>query len=194
MNKDALADALAVRAMAWAFDAQRGKLPVPGDPHRLPSNVAVAQQISELGKLISELGDEVLFRTVNNSPGSATSRTVSSFSAAVRPAGEAASALGEVAEQLVFLEQTEHLQDRPDAQDARKAAGRVIDEMLETAYTALREAGDSLHAASTALSPPSSRFRAALGRTTTPSRPTALAVTARATTPTVPAARIVRSR
>ncbi|MFB6838938.1 hypothetical protein [Streptomyces sp. NPDC056361] len=167
MTTNSLSDALAIRATASAFDAQRGKLPIPGDLHRLPGSAAVAQQISELGKLITELGDEVLFRTVNREHGSRTSLAVSSFSAAVRPAGEAASALGEVAEQLAFLERTEHLHERPDARDARETAGRVIDEALGTADTALREAGDSLHAASTAVSPPSSRLRAALNRTTT---------------------------
>ncbi|MET9059815.1 hypothetical protein ABZX99_18560 [Streptomyces antibioticus] len=168
MTTNPLADALAIRATASAFDAQRGKLPVPGDPHRLPGSVAVAQQISELGKILTELGDEVLFRTVNREHGSRTSLAVSSFSAAVQPAGEAAAALGEVAHQLAFLERTEHLHDRPDTRDAREAAGRVIDEALGTADTALREAADSLHAASTAVSPPSSRLRAALTRTTTP--------------------------
>ncbi|WP_183068487.1 hypothetical protein [Streptomyces sp. gCLA4] len=167
MTTNPLADALATRATASVFDAQRGKLPVPGDPHRLPGSVAVAQQISELGKLITELGDEVLFRTAHREHGSRTSLVVSSFSAAVRPAGEAAAALGEVAQQLAFLERTEHLHDRPDTRDAREAAGRVIDEALATADMALREAADSLHAASTAISPPSSRLRAALGRTTT---------------------------
>lgn len=168
MTTNPLADALAIRATASAFDAQRGKLPIPGDPHRLPGSVAVAQQISELGKLITELGDEILFRTANREHRSRTSLAVPSFSAAVRPAGEAAAALGEVAQQLAFLERTEHLHDRPDTRDAREAAGRVIDEALGTADTALREAADSLHAASTAVSPPSSRLRAALGRTTTP--------------------------
>ena len=42
-------------AVEWrtAFDAQRGKLPVLGDPHRSPDVVAVSRQISELGKLIT---------------------------------------------------------------------------------------------------------------------------------------------
>ncbi|MFI9208563.1 hypothetical protein ACIGW7_10500 [Streptomyces sp. NPDC053253] len=194
MTTNPLADALAIRATASAFDAQRGKLPVPGDPHRLPGSVAVAQQISELGKLISELGDEVLFRTVNREHGSRTSLAVSSFSAAVRPAGEAAAALGEVAQQLAFLERTEYLHDRPDTRDAREAAGRVIDEALGTADTALREAADSLHAASTAVSPPSSRLRAALTRTTTPVFESVPAAPAAPTPATAVVPRTVRGR
>ncbi|MFB7463132.1 hypothetical protein ACFCZ1_06420 [Streptomyces sp. NPDC056224] len=194
MTTTPLSDALAIRAMASAFDAQRGKLPVPGDPHRLPGSVAVAQQISELGKLITELGDEALFRTVNGVHNSRTGRVVAGFSAAVRPAGEAASALGEVAEQLVFLEQTEHLHELPDGREAREAAGRVIDEALGTADTALREAADSLHAASTAVSPPSSRLRAALGRTTTPVHKAVPAAPAAPATATAVVPRTVRGR
>ncbi|MFC8010377.1 hypothetical protein [Streptomyces cinereoruber] len=192
MTTNSLSDALAIRAMASAFDAQRGKLPVPGDPHRLPGSIVVAQQISELGKLITELGDEVLFRTVNREPGARTTPAVSGFSAAVRYAGEAAAALGEVAQQLVFLEQTKHLYEQPDARDAREAAGLVIDERLETADTALREAGDSLHAASTTVSPPSSRLRAALTRTTTPGYGAALAAPAPSASAAAPSSRTVR--
>ncbi|MFF7777016.1 hypothetical protein ACFZCG_21625 [Streptomyces tanashiensis] len=189
MTTNSLSDALAIRAMASAFDAQRGKLPVPGDPHRLPGNIVVAQQISELGKLITELGDEVLFRTVNKEAGARTTPTVSGFSAAVRYAGEAATALGEVAQQLAFLEQTEHLHEQPDA---REAAGLVIEDRLESADTALREAADSLHAASTTVSPPSSRLWAAVTRTPTPVYGAAPA--APAPSASAPAARTVRGR
>ncbi|MDT3725421.1 hypothetical protein ROS62_11150 [Streptomyces sp. DSM 41972] len=194
MTTNSLSDALAIRAMASSFDAQRGKLPVPGDPHRLPGSIVVAQQISELGKLITELGDEVLFRTVNKEAGSRTTPAVSGFSAAVRYAGEAATALGEVGQQLAFLEQTEHLHEEPDARDAREAAGLVIDHRLETADTALREAADSLHAASTTVSPPSSRLRAALTRTTTPAYGAAPASLAPSASAPAPAARTVRGR
>ncbi|MFE6101311.1 hypothetical protein ACFVQ4_15230 [Streptomyces laurentii] len=194
MTTNPLTDALAIRAMASNFDAQRGKLPVPGDPHRLPSSIAVAQQISELGKLITELGDEVLFRTVNKESGPRTSETVSSFSAAVRPAGEAAAVLGDVVQQFAFLERTDHLPDQPDIRDAREAAGRVIEEALRTADSSLREAADSLHAASTAVSPPSARLRAALGRTTSPAYEAVPATPTSSTAPTAPAARTVRGR
>ncbi|WP_217559120.1 hypothetical protein [Streptomyces sp. GbtcB6] len=164
MNSTPVSNALALRATASAFDAQRGKLPVPGDPHRSPDSVAVARQISELGELITGLGDEVLFRAADQDREVHTARVVTSFSAAVGPVGEAASALGAVAHQLFFLEQTEHLRD---ARDAREAATRVIDDALGMADTALREAADSLHAASAALSPPSLRFHAARSRSTT---------------------------
>ncbi|MEU0815178.1 hypothetical protein [Streptomyces mirabilis] len=167
MNSTPVSDALALRAKASAFDAQRGKLPVSQDPHRLPDSVAVARQISELGELITDLGDEVLFRAADPDREAHTARVITSFSAAVGPAGEAASALGAVAHQLSFLEQTEHLRDLPDARDAREAATRVMDDALGMADTALREAADSLHAASATVSPPSVRFHAARSRSTT---------------------------
>ncbi|MER5970369.1 hypothetical protein ABT112_11650 [Streptomyces sp. NPDC002055] len=167
MNNTPISDALALRATASAFDAQRGKLPAPGDVHRSPDSVTVARQISELGALISGLGDEVLFRVVDHDQEAHSARVITSFAAAVEPAGEAASALGAVAHQLSFLNQTEHLRDQPDARDAREAAARVTDDALATADTALREAADSLHAASATVSPPSARLQAARGRSTT---------------------------
>jgi hypothetical protein len=78
-----LSDALALRATAFAFDAQRGKLPVPGDPHRSPDVVAVARQISELGKLVTDLGDEVLFRAADQGQAPHTARVITDFAAAV---------------------------------------------------------------------------------------------------------------
>jgi hypothetical protein len=159
-------DALALRATASAFDAQRGKLPVPGDPHRSPDAVAVARQISELGKLITDLGDEVLFRAADQEHAPHTARVITSFAAAVEPAGEAASALGAVAHQLAFLNQTESLRDQPDARDAREAAVRVMKEALATADAALHDGANSLHAASATASPPSARRQAARSRST----------------------------
>lgn len=167
MNNTPVSDALALRATASAFDAQRGKLPVSGDRHRSPDSVAVARQISELGSLISGLGDEVLFRVADQDQEAQSARVVTSFAAAVGPAGEAASALGTVAHQLSFLNQTEHLRDQPDARDAREAAARVTEDALGVAHTALRDAADSLHAASATVSPPSARLQAARSRSAT---------------------------
>jgi hypothetical protein len=162
-----ISDALALRAAASALDAQRGKLPVPEDPHRSPDAVAVAHQISELGKLITDLGDEVLFRAADQDRAPHTARVITNFAAAIAPAGEAASALGAVAHQLAFLNQTEHLRDQPDARDAREAAVRVMEDALATADAALRDGANSLHAASATVSPPSVRLRAARSRSAT---------------------------
>ncbi|WP_405848489.1 hypothetical protein [Streptomyces sp. NBC_01518] len=169
MNNTPFSDALALRATASVFDAQRGKLPGPRNLHHSPDGVAVAvaKQISELGQLITDLGDEILFRTVAQDREAHTARVITSFAAAVRPAGEAASALGTVAHQLAFLHQTEHLRNQPDARDAREAAARVIDDALGLADTALGEAADSLHAASATVSPPTMRLQAARHRPTT---------------------------
>jgi hypothetical protein len=165
---NSISDALALRATASGFDAQRGKLPVPGDPHRSPNGVTVARQISELGKLIADLADEVLHRAAEQNREGRTVQAITSFAAAVRPAGEAAAALGAVAHQLSYLEQTEHLRDQPDARDAREAAVQVIGAALRTADVTLREAADSLHVASTTASPPSVRLQVARSRSTSP--------------------------
>lgn len=167
MDNIPISDALALRATASAFDAQRGKLPVPADPHRSPDAVAVARQISELGKLITDLGDEILFRAASQDQAPHTARMITNFAAAVEPAGEAASALGAVAHQLAFLNQTESLRDQPDARDAREAAVRVMEDALATADAALHDGANSLHSASATVSPPSVRLQAARSRSTT---------------------------
>ncbi|MDX3583401.1 hypothetical protein [Streptomyces europaeiscabiei] len=194
MDNTPLSDALALRATASAFDAQRGKLPVLGDPHRSPDVVAVARQISELGKLVSDLGDEVLFRAADQEQAPHTARVITNFAAAVEPAGEAASALGAVAHQLAFLNQTESLRDQPDARDAREAAVRVMEEALASAGAALLDGANSLHAASATVSPPSARLQAAHSRSATIARspgPPPPNVTAAAA---VPSDRITRGR
>lgn len=191
MNNTPLADARALHATASAFDAQRNKLPAPGD--RSSDTVAVARQISQLGTLITTLGDQILFRanTENKAPHSAS--VITSFAAAVAPAGEAASALGAAAHLHSFLDQTEHLRDQPDARDAREDATRVAEGALRKAHTALREVADSLHAASATVSPPSARLQAAHSRSTTT---VAAPASPPSTTPAsaAPADRIARGR
>ncbi|WP_340377180.1 hypothetical protein U5640_20260 [Streptomyces sp. SS7] len=193
MDNTPLSDALALRATASAFDAQRGKLPMPGDPHRSPDVAAVARQISELGKLVTDLGDEVLFRAADQDHAPHTARVITSFAAAVEPAGEAASALGAVAHQLAFLNQTESLRDQPDARDAREAAVRVMEEALATAGAALHDGANSLHAASATVSPPSARLQAARSRSVTAS-PAPGAPPGVTTAPAAPSDRIARGR
>ncbi|MFD9206569.1 hypothetical protein ACFVZM_09815 [Streptomyces sioyaensis] len=193
MNNTPVADGRALHATASAFDAQRSKLPVPGDPHRSPDTVAVAGQISQLGTLITTLGDQILFRanSANQAPHSA--RVITSFAAAVGPASQAISALGSVANQLSFLDQTEHLRDQPDARGARDVATLVIGNALGMADTALRDAADSLHAASTTVAPPSVRLQAARSRSTT-AAPSPAPPPSSATAAPVPPNRITRSR
>ncbi|MFF2701564.1 hypothetical protein ACFVUQ_24735 [Streptomyces cyaneofuscatus] len=167
MNTTPVSDARALRTAAENFDALRGKLPFPGDPHRGPDSVSVAKQISELGKGITALGDEILIRTVSQELDAHAARVISDFAAAVEPAGEVASALGSVAHQLSFLERTEHMRDQPDAMDAREAATLVIGDALGLADASLRDASYSLYAAAAAASPPPRQLRAARSRSTT---------------------------
>lgn len=191
MTNSSISDALALRDTASDFDARIGNLPVIGDPHRSPDSIAVARQIAELGKLLTHLGDEVLFRAAEPDRAVHTTRVITSFAAAVRPADEAAAALGEVAHQLSFLDQTEPLRDQPDTWDAREAAVRVIEDALGTAEVALSEAANSLHAASATVSPPSVRLQAACSWSTTTATPGPLPPTSRTA---AASDRITRSR
>lgn len=192
MDNTPLSDALALRATASAFDAQRGKLPVPRDPHRSPDAVTVARQISELGKLITDLGDEVLHRAAEQDREGRTAPAIVGFAAAVRPACEAASALGAVAHRLSVLDQAEHLGNEPGARDAREADRLVMGNALGIADKALRETADSLRAASAAISPPPVRAQAARSRSTTAAPSPAPPPTT--VPPASPPGRIARSR
>lgn len=122
MSNTPVTDALALRAMASSLDAQRGKLPVLGDPRRSPEAVSVSRQISDLGRLITELGDEVLFRVAEPNQPPHSTRVAGAFAQASGGVGQAAAALGAVNRQLLFLKQTECLREQPDAKDARQAA------------------------------------------------------------------------
>lgn len=193
MDNTPLADALALRSTASAFDAQRGKLPVLGDRHRSPDTVTLARQISQLGALITTLGDQVLFRSNSEAQAPHTRRVISGFADAVGPAARAASALGEVAHLHSLLDQGEHVRDHPDARGAREVATLAIGHSLERADTALRAAADSLHAASSTVSPPPGRLRAARSRSTT-AAPSTAAPPAPASADAVPSNRNGRSR
>ncbi|MFF5336903.1 hypothetical protein [Streptomyces sp. NPDC013181] len=165
MNNTPSSDIRSMRAIAAALDAQRGNLPDLADPLRSPALGDVARQITAVGQLIADMGHETLFADARDQEAHAP-RVIAGYSAAVGPTSEAASALGRVAEQLAFLDRTEHLRDQPDADDAREAAVGVIDEALGTAQTTLRAAADSLRVAAMTVSPPSVRLRAALSRST----------------------------
>ncbi|QHC21421.1 hypothetical protein [Streptomyces sp. GS7] len=193
MDNTPISDALALRATASTFDAQRRKLPVPDDPQRSPGAVTVARQISELGKPMTDLGNEILFRAAGQDQAPHTARVITSFAAAIAPADEAASALGAVAHQLAFLSQTEHLRDQPDAGDARQAALRVIEEALASADASLHDAANSLHAASATVSSPPMRLQAARSQSTT-AAPAPGPPTAGVSTSAAPSDRAVRGR
>ncbi|KND38319.1 hypothetical protein [Streptomyces acidiscabies] len=128
-----ISDALSLRAMASSFDAQRGKLPVLGDPNRSPEPIAVFHQISELGALITELSDEALFRLSDQDPAPHTARAVAAFASAIDPAGQAAAALGTVGQQLSFLAQTQATRRQPDVRDVRETALHVVEDALVAA-------------------------------------------------------------
>lgn len=195
MSNTAIADALALRTMASSLDAHRGKLPVLGDRHRSPEPIQVSRQISQLGKLITELGDEVLFRVAEPNQPPHSARAAAAFAQATNGVGQAAAALGTVNQELLFLKETDHIREQPDAKDAREAAVRCLEDALGLAGGELEEAANCLHAASSTISPPSVRLQAALRRspvsTATGGPPIPAANTAAAA---APAAHAVRGR
>ncbi|MFE4826754.1 hypothetical protein [Streptomyces sp. NPDC056672] len=164
MIKTPTADALNLRDIASSFDAQRGKLPVLGDPHRTPEPTAVCRRVVELGELIVQLSDEVLARVTDQDRAPHGDRVITAFASAIEPAGDAVAALGVVNHQLAFLAQTEPSHDQADVRDAREASVNVLEDALALADEALHEAATRLHAASTTLLPPSAQLRAALSR------------------------------
>lgn len=182
-------DALALRATASGFDAVRSNLPVIGDSQRSLDGVTVARQLSDLGTLITDLADEVLHRAAEQNRDGHTPPAIVGFAAAVRPACEAASALGAVAHRLSVLHQSGHLHQEPGAQQVDRL---VMGNPLGAADNALRETADSLRASAAAISLPSVRTQAARSRSTTaaasPAPPSATAPAAD------PPGRIARGR
>ena len=156
-----------LRAAAFAFDAQRGKLPVAADPHRSPEPTFVSRQISELGKLVADLSDEVASRAVYDSTAPGEARVATAFAAALEPAGQAIAALGTVSHQLAFVDHTWARRHEPDLRDVHDRIPEVIEDALAEADTALQDAATALHSAATSIAQPTLRLKAALSRTPT---------------------------
>ncbi|WP_269858011.1 hypothetical protein [Streptomyces sp. RPT161] len=157
----------ALRAAAFAFDAQRGKLPVAGDPHRSPEPTFVSRQIAELSTLVTDLSEEVASRAVHDSTAPADARVATAFAAALEPAGQAIAALGTVSHQLAFVDHTWARRHEPGVRDVHGRIPHVIEDALSEAHTALQDASTALHSAATLIAQPTLRLKAALSRTTT---------------------------
>jgi hypothetical protein len=153
----------ALRAAAFAFDAQRGKLPVAGDPHRSPELTFVSRQIAELSKLVTDLTDEVASRAARDSTAPGDTRVATAFAAALEPAGQAIAALGTVSHQLAFADHTWSRRHEPDVHEVHEQIPDVIQDALAEADTALQDAATALHSA--AIAQPTLRLKAALSRT-----------------------------
>ncbi|GAB7105325.1 hypothetical protein JCM4814A_36390 [Streptomyces phaeofaciens JCM 4814] len=170
MTDASVSNALALRASALGFDALRDNLPSTDPHHPSPDAVTVARRLTELSALITDLADEVLLRSAEHGlEGRSASATVG-FAAAIRPACEAASALGAVALRLSVLDQEEHLHGPLGAKD-RRAAGPLLDSALGIARGSLRETAESLRVAAATVSLPSLRTQAALLRSVAAASP-----------------------
>ena len=147
MNDDHSSESALLRFVGSHFDAQRAKLRVSGDDHRSPDFAAVARQISDLGKIVTSLGDELLSPSANPDRPSGSPRMRTGFTAVLRHAGDAISALGTAAHHL--LDEEAPLRDQRDVEGAEKAAAQAVAEAFSRADAALGDAGDLLHAAGT---------------------------------------------
>ncbi|MET8539898.1 hypothetical protein ABZW03_04470 [Kitasatospora sp. NPDC004799] len=186
---------LALRTRASALQQQEALLPSIIGPANAPDAVQVGRRIAALGALIRELGDEFSARAANQPAHGDSIRAAMAYAEAVSNLGEAAAALGTVAQQLGFLGKTAEARHLPWAREARKDAVRVIEYAVETARDELRHGAQSLTQTASHLSDPFDGLRrqAALGRSaTTPPAPADLGAPAPA--PTAPAALTVRSR
>ncbi|MFD8916034.1 hypothetical protein [Streptomyces sp. NPDC059575] len=161
-------DAAALRATASSFDAVRGKLPIAGDPDRPLDGVTVGRQLSAVGMLLADLGDEVLFRAADQRRDGHTGPAIMGFAAAVRPACQAASALAAAAHRLSARDQSKHLGDEPVPEEYDQL---VMGNALGIADEALRKTSEGLRAAAAAISPSSARAEAARSRSTTAAPP-----------------------
>ncbi|MFE9042499.1 hypothetical protein ACFYOG_16465 [Streptomyces sp. NPDC007818] len=109
MTDISVCDALALRASALGFDALRDNLPSTDPHHPSPDTVTIARRLMELSALSADLADEVLLRSAEDGLEARSAPAIVGFAAAIRPACEAASAIGAVALQLSVLDQEEHL-------------------------------------------------------------------------------------
>lgn len=167
MDATAISEALALHSMARSFDAQRGKLPHPVDPHDPSDLAAAARQLSQLGALITDLGDEVLFRAVEQDQSPHIGSAINGFASAIRPAGDAVYELSRITRAYAHLAQTEQQHEDPVTAKTREDARKTIEGTLRRFDTALSQAVSSLDSASANISPPSARMRAARSRSTT---------------------------
>ena len=149
MNDDHSSEAALLRFVGSHFDAQRAKLRVSGDDRLPPDFAAVARQISDLGKIVTSLGDELLSPSADPDRSSGSARMRTGFTAVLHHAGDAISALGTAVHQLALLDEEAPLGDQRDVEGAEKAAAQAVAEALSRADTALGDAGDLLHAAGT---------------------------------------------
>ncbi|MEU8927981.1 hypothetical protein AB0D10_44985 [Kitasatospora sp. NPDC048545] len=164
-------ESLALRTRANALQQHEALLPATG-PTQIPDAVRIGRQISELGTLIRELGEEFSDRAAKQpAPGHAIPAAMA-YAEAIGSLGEASAALGTVAHQLGFLCQTAENRHLPWVREGRKDAVRVIEDAVETARDEVHGTRP-LNQAALHLSPPPDDLRgqAALSRSTTAAAP-----------------------
>ncbi|WP_405361918.1 hypothetical protein OG535_29125 [Kitasatospora sp. NBC_00085] len=167
-----MSEVLLLHSTASVIDDTTRLLPESSSPSFLPDPFEVGRQISELGGLITSMGDEYLLRVDVSPPQEHTARTAEAFAHAVGNVAEAASALGTVSQQLAFFARTAGLHGEPGYAEVRSLITQTIDSAVGRARISLTQAAQGLRTAASTISPPSVRLQqATLARS--PAAPTA---------------------
>ncbi|MFC8718042.1 hypothetical protein [Kitasatospora sp. NPDC057198] len=155
MNKPLPETALLLRAAANMADIQSARLPRMGPGFPWPDPAAVSRQISELGSIVNELGDEYLFLAVASHPAPQAEAVLAAeaFANAAGSTASAAAELGGVGQQLATLARTAGGRSGPDVDTALSAAADGISSSLDRARGGLADAAKVLRACAETIAP-----------------------------------------
>ncbi|MFF2819390.1 hypothetical protein ACFVT9_28190 [Kitasatospora cineracea] len=155
MNKPLPETALLLNAAANMAELQSARLPRMGPGLSWPDSAAVGRQISELGSIVNELGDEYLFLAVASHPAPRADAVLAAeaFANAAASTASAAAALGDVGQQLSALARTAGGRSGPDVDSALGAASDSISACLDRARGGLSNAAKVLRAGAETIAP-----------------------------------------
>lgn len=157
-------DAKALYETALRFDTERKLLSFPEHHGRLPSLVDLSQRLSSLSGLLTEVSDEVLFRSTGSKTAGPRLQAVGLFTAAAVHVRQAIRLVTEAHQQLSAL----HTADiGPESADRGRIAAAVTDRLAE-ARLAVLTGGFLLHRAAEQHGALSPRVTAARNRSALP--------------------------
>ncbi len=157
-------DAKALYEMALRFDTERKRLSFPEHHGRLPNLIDLSQRLSSLSELLTEVSDEVLFRSTGSETAGSRLQAVGLFTAAAVHVRQAIRLVTEAHQQLSAL----HTADiSPEAAAQGRIAAAVTDQLAE-ARLAVLTGGFLLHRAAEQHSALSPRVTAARSRSALP--------------------------
>ncbi|MFB7950136.1 hypothetical protein ACFC6L_35105 [Kitasatospora phosalacinea] len=158
-----LSDALELTGAALALSNLRLGLPSDADPFGLPDPAVVGRKITELGALITTMGDAYLLRVTEPAQ---QGFPAEAFAIALNRAAQTVSALGTVGQQLsALIMLPPGPSGLPGSDYTRTLAATCIDEALQAAHHHLQDGVRVLRDAASDVLPASDRLQqAALAR------------------------------